>query len=162
MIDVDYFINNPSKGETYGDVEKTIANQMARFTTMLKDSKDPLEDFKTVCALGFDLWKICGAMVCEDTNMTLTHIVNKTNPSITSQFQQIANRLNNNDVCTYLYLALPTINNDLSLESLKRLCNETIDKIAVAYGELRYPYQPNFSGIDPVKVKSLYEDYLNK
>ena len=58
MIDVDYFINNPSKGETYGDVEKTIANQMARFTTMLKDSKNPLEDFKTVCALGFDLWKI--------------------------------------------------------------------------------------------------------
>ncbi len=161
-IDIDNFIKNPSKSETYDDVEKTIANQMARFTLMLTDSKKPVEDFKTVCALGFDLWKTCGPRVCEDTNMTLTHIVNKTNPAVTHQFQQIANNLNNNDVCTYLYLALPTINNNLSLESIKGLCNSTIDKIAVAYGELKYPFRPNFSGIDTNKVKSLYEGYLSE
>lgn len=162
MIDIDNFIKNPSKGETYDDVEKTIANQMARFTKMLTNSKNPIEDFKIVCALGFDLWKTCGPKVCEDTNMTLTHIVNKTNPAVTHQFQQIANNLNNNDVCTYLYLALPTINNNLSLESLKGLCNDTIDKIAIAYGELRYPYQPNFRRIDVNNVKALYNKYLNE
>jgi hypothetical protein len=160
-MDIDNFIKNPSKGETYDDVEKTIANQMARFTSIFTNSKNPVEDLKIVCALGFDLWKTCGPRVCEDTNMTLTHIVNKTNPSVTQQFQQIANNLNNNDVCVYLYLALPTINNNLSLESIKGLCNNTIDKIAVAYGELRYPFRPNFSGIDTSKVKSLYQEYLN-
>jgi len=161
-MDLDYIINNPSKSETYDDVEKTIANQMARFTSMLTNSKNPIEDFKTVCALGFDLWKTCGSKVCEDTNMILTHMVGKINPGLTHQFQQIANNLNNNDVCTYLYLALPTINNDLSLESIKKLCNDTITKISYNHSEMRYPFVPNFKAIDVDKTKGLYNEYLSK
>ena len=162
MIDnLQHFIDNPSKSETYDDVEKTIANQMARFTSMFNNSKNPVEDLKTVCALGFDLWKTCGVRVCEDTNMILSKMVRKQNPDLVGQFQQIANKLNNNDVCVYLYLALPTIGNKVDLESLKGLCNRTIDEMSNTYGEIMYP-PTNFSNIDKDKVKSMYESYLSK
>lgn len=162
MIDnLDHLINNPSKSDTYDDVEKTIANQMARFTYMFNNTDNQIESLKTVCALGFDLWKTCGPRVCEDTNSVLFKIVRKANPDMAYQFQQIANKLNNNDVCTYLYLALPTIGNKVDLNSLKGLCYETIDKMSESYSEFQYP-PTNFSGIDSEKVKSMYEDYLKK
>jgi hypothetical protein len=72
MLDLENLINNPSKGETYGDVEATIADQMSRFTKTMTNSKNPIEDLKMVVALGFNLWKICGNKVCEDTNMILS------------------------------------------------------------------------------------------
>lgn len=159
MIDIQNYIDNPSKSETYDDVEKTIANQMARFTSLFTNSKNPTEDLKMVCALGFDLWKTCGIRVCEDTNMVLSQMVYKQNPDIKYQFQQIANNMNNNDVCVYLYLALPTIGNKLDRESLKGLCYKTIDSISETYKEIRYP-STNFNGINPVKVKEMYEEYL--
>lgn len=155
MIDLDYLINNPSKGETYGDVEATIADQMRRFTKSLTNSENPVEDLKMVVALGFDLWKICGNKVCEDTNMILSHIIRKVNHDMVYQFQQIANKSNNNDICIYLYLALPTINNNLSLESIKGLCLDTIDKMGSAYNEIGP--MTNFKSIDVDKVKKLYE-----
>jgi len=161
-MNLDQFIDNPSKSETYNKLEETIANQMARFTSMMTNSKDQTNDFTTVCALGFDLWKTCGPRVCEDTNMILTHIVRKSNPDMADQFQQIANRFNNNDVCTYLYLALPTINYNLSKESIKQLCYNTIEKISLNHKEVRYPFQPNFKAIDINKTKELYNQYLNE
>ena len=153
--DLDYLINNPSKGETYGDVEATIADQMRRFTKSLTNSENPVEDLKMVVALGFDLWKICGNKVCEDTNMILSHIIRKVNHDMVYQFQQIANNSNNNDICIYLYLALPTINNNLSLESIKGLCLDTIDKMGSAYNEIGP--MTNFKNIDVDKVKKMYE-----
>ena len=158
MIDLDYLINNPSKGETYGDVEATIADQMRRFTKSLTNSENPVEDLKMVVALGFDLWKICGNKVCEDTNMILSHIIRKVNYDMVYQFQQIANNSNNNDICIYLYLALPTINNNLSLESIKGLCLDTIDKMGSAYNEIGP--MTNFKNIDVDKVKKMYESKI--
>lgn len=158
-MNLDEIINNPSKSETYGDVEKTIANQMARFTSMFEDTMNPVEQLKTVCALGFDLWKTCGNKVCEDTNLVLSQMVYNQNPSVKYQFQQIANNMNNNDVCVYLYLALPTIGNKLDLNSLRGLCYKTIDDMSKAYKEVRFP--TNFNGINPEKVKSMYDEYLS-
>jgi hypothetical protein len=159
MFNLDELINNPSKGETYGDVEATIADQMRRFTTAMSNSKNPIEDLKMVVALGFDLWKICGNKVCEDTNMILSHIIRGLNPDMVYQFQQIANNSNNNDICIYLYLALPTINNNLSKEALIGLCNDTIDKMGVAYNQIGV--MTNFKSIDVEKVKSNYNNLVN-
>lgn len=155
MLDLENLINNPSKGETYGDVEATIADQMSRFTRTMTDSKNPIEDLKMVVALGFNLWKICGNKVCEDTNMILSHIIRKVNYDMVYQFQQIANNSNNNDICIYLYLALPTIGNDLSSSALKKLCHDTIDKMCKAYEEIGA--MTNFKSIDVEKVKKLYD-----
>lgn len=156
-MDLQHHIDNPSKSETYDDVQKTIANQMARFTYAMTDTDDTVESLKTVCALGMDLWKTCGKKVCEDTNMTLTNIIRQQNVQLAGQFQQIALNSNNNDVCIYLYLALPTNGNDVSREALKKLCYDTIDKIAEAYTIVPFS---NFSSIAPEKVKKLYEEYL--
>lgn len=153
-FDLENLINNPSKGETYGDVEATIADQMGRFTRAMSDSKNPIEDLKMVVALGFDLWKICGNKVCEDTNMILSHIIRQVNYDMVYQFQQIANNSNNNDICIYLYLALPTIGNDLSPNSLKGLCIDTINQMGKAYTEIGA--MTNFKSIDTDKVKKLY------
>ena len=155
--DLQGMIDNPSKSETYDDIQGTIANQMARFTYGLTDSDEPVEQLKLVTALGMDLWKTCGKKVCEDTNMTLTNIIRQQNVQLAGQFQQIALNSNNNDICIYLYLALPTIGNDLSRESLKKLCYDTIDKIAEAY--TRVPFS-NYKSINTEQVKSLYEEYL--
>lgn len=159
MLDLENLINNPSKGETYGDVEATIADQMSRFTRTMTDSKNPIEDLKMVVALGFNLWKICGNKVCEDTNMILSHIIRKVNYDMVYQFQQIANNSNNNDICIYLYLALPTIGNDLSSSALKKLCHDTIDKMGKAYEEIGATHysMTNFKSIDVEKVKKLYD-----
>lgn len=159
MFNLDELINNPSKGETYGDVEATIADQMRRFTTAMSNSKNPIEDLKVVVALGFDLWKICGNKVCEDTNMILSHIIRGLNSDMVYQFQQIANNSNNNDICIYLYLALPTINNNLSKEALIGLCNDTIDKMGVAYNQIGV--MTNFKSIDVEKVKRNYNNLVN-
>jgi hypothetical protein len=159
MFNLDELINNPSKGETYGDVEATIADQMRRFTTAMSNSKNPIEDLKMVVALGFDLWKICGNKVCEDTNMILSHIIRGLNSDMVYQFQQISNNSNNNDICIYLYLALPTINNNLSKEALIGLCNDTIDKMGVAYNQIGV--MTNFKSIDVEKVKSNYNNLVN-
>ena len=156
--DIDNLIKNPNKGETYGDVESTIADQMSRFTIAMTNSKSPVEDLKMVIALGFDLWKICGSRVCEDTNMTLVHIIRKINPDMAYQFQKIANNSNNNDICIYLYLALPTIGNNLSLQLLKGLCYQTIEKIGTAYSEIGP--RTNFKSIDVDKVKKMYDNKL--
>jgi hypothetical protein len=155
MLDLENLINNPSKGETYGDVEATIADQMSRFTRTMTNSKNPIEDLKMVVALGFNLWKICGNKVCEDTNMILSHIIRKVNYDMVYQFQQIANNSNNNDICIYLYLALPTIGNDLSSSALKKLCHDTIDKMGKAYKEIGA--MTNFKSIDVEKVKKIYD-----
>jgi len=155
MLDLENLINNPSKGETYGDVEATIADQMSRFTRTMTNSKNPIEDLKMVVALGFNLWKICGNKVCEDTNMILSHIIRKVNHDMVYQFQQIANNSNNNDICIYLYLALPTIGNDLSSSALKKLCHDTIDKMGKSYEEIGA--MTNFKSIDVEKVKRLYD-----
>jgi hypothetical protein len=154
-FDLENLINNPSKGETYGDVEATIADQMSRFTRAMTNSDNPIEDLKMVVALGFDLWKICGNKVCEDTNMILSHIIREVNYDMVYQFQQIANNSNNNDICIYLYLALPTIGNDLSSFALKKLCHDTIDKMGKAYEEIGR--MTNFKSIDTDKIKKLYE-----
>ncbi len=159
-MDLDYLINNPSKSETYDDVEKTIANQMARFTSIFTDTKEPIESLKIVCSLGFDLWKTCGNKVCEDTNLTLVHNIRKSNYETANQFQMIANKMNNNDICVYLYLALPTIGNKVSRESLIGLCNNTIDTINNSYKEVSH--MTNFKSINVNKVKSLYNEYLDK
>lgn len=160
-MDIQGFIDNPSKSETHNDVEKTIANQMARFTTAFTNSKDHVESLKMVCALGFDLWKTCGPRVCEDTNLVLSEMVFKQNRDMKYQFQQIANKMNNNDVCVYLYLALPTIGNKVDLQSLKNLCYKTIDDMSMTYNELKFKYPPtNFRGIDNDKVKEMYDEYL--
>jgi len=82
MENLEYIINNPSKGETYDNIEDTIADQMRRFTTTMSNSKNPVEDLKMVVALGFDLWKTCGEKVCEDTNMILCHIIRGLNPDM--------------------------------------------------------------------------------
>jgi len=160
MIDVEKLINNPSKGETYDNVESTIANQMNRFTKALTNSKNPVEDLKMVVALGFNLWKTCGNKVCEDTNMILSHIIRKIDKDMVYQFQQIAYNSNNNDICIYLYLALPTINNNLSLDSIKGLCIDTIEKMGSAYNEIGY--MTNFQTIDVDRVKMMYEKKLNE
>ncbi len=160
MLDIEGAIQNPSKSETHDDVEKTIANQMARFTIAFTDSSDKMESLKTVCALGMDLVKTCGMKVCEDTSMTLTHIIRKINVEMSYQFQQISNGAHNNDVCVYLYLALPTINNDVSKSSLMGLCDSTVDKMSDMYDEISP--MTNFKSIDSDKVKSLYREYLNK
>ena len=158
MLDLENLINNPSKGETYGDVEATIADQMSRFTRTMTNSKNPIEDLKMVVALGFNLWKICGNKVCEDTNMILSHIIRKVNYDMVYQFQQIANNSNNNDICIYLYLALPTIGNDLSSSALKKLCHDTIDKMGKAYEEIGA--MTNFKSIEVEKVKRIYDSKL--
>ena len=74
------------------------------------------------------------------------------------QFQQIANNSNNNDICIYLYLALPTIGNDLSNESLKKLCLDTIDKMGNSYNEIGCI--TNFKSIDTEKIKKKYLNSL--
>jgi len=158
MENLEYIINNPSKGETYDNIEDTIADQMRRFTTTMSNSKNPVEDLKMVVALGFDLWKTCGEKVCEDTNMILCHIIRGLNPDMVYQFQQIANNSNNNDICIYLYLALPTIGNDLSNESLKKLCLDTIDKMGNSYNEIGCI--TNFKSIDTEKIKKKYLNSL--
>jgi len=106
-----------------------------------------------------DLWKTCGNKVCEDTNLTLVSIIRKFNYEMDNQFQQIANRCNNNDICVYLYLALPTIGNKVDKQSLKDLCFETIDKIKSSYDEVGH--MTNYKTIDTDRVKSFYNDYIN-
>ena len=161
MFDIDNLIKNPSKSETYDDLEKTIANQMARFTKCFTNSTEHQENLKLVCGLGFDLWKTCGVRVCEDTSMTFSHIIRKFNYDMAGQFQQISNNLFNNDVCVYLYLALPTIKYNVSEESLKNLCYETIDKFVDAHIELSKSFiQPNFRNINKENIKKLYNNYL--
>lgn len=157
-MNIEHLIENPGKSETYSNVEKTIANQMARFTKAFTNSTDPIESLKMVCALGMDLWKTCGKKVCEDTNMTLAHIIRQQDIDLSIKFQEIANNANNNDICIYLYMGLPTINNDLSEKSLKELCYKTINQINKAYTEITF--MTNFYSIDVDNVGKLYEKYL--
>ena len=159
-LNLDHLIENPSKSETYDDVEKTIANQMYRFTIAMRGSTDTTESLKMVCALGMDLWKTCGKKVCEDTNLTLVSIIREFNHELANQFQQIAHSCNNNDICVYLYLALPTIGNKVDEQSLKDLCFETIDKIKESYDKVGH--LTNFNTIDVDNVKSFYNDYMSK
>jgi len=160
MDNIEELLKNPSKSETYDDVEKTIANQMYRFTIGMRGTTDPVETLKMLCALGMDLWKTCGKRVCEDTNLTLVSIIREFNYEMANQFQQIANGCNNNDICVYLYLALPTINNKVDEQSLRGLCFETIDKIKKSYDKVGH--MTNFKTINTDNVKSLYNDYMNK
>lgn len=158
-MNLDNLIKNPSKSETYGDVERTIANQMARFTCTFKDTKNPIESLKMVCALGFDLWETCGNRVCEDTNLTLVSLIRKTDSEMAYKFQEIANKLNNNDICVYLYLALPTINNNVSFDKLKGLCYDTIDSISESYKDIakqRMYITTNFGDIDSNLIKIIH------
>ena len=163
-MNIDDLIKNPNKSETYDDLEKTIANQLARFTMAFTDSNDLKDSLKTVCALGFDLYKTCGVRVCEDTNMTFTHYIRKQSPEMAGQYQQITYNMNNNDVCVYLYLALPTISNDVSRKSLEKLCLDTIDLFADNHLDIRKTtmIQPNYDVIDTKKTKKLYRNFLKR
>lgn len=157
-MNLEHLIQNPSKSETYDDVEKTIANQMARFTTAFTNTNDTMDALKTVCALGMDLWKTCGKRVCEDTSMVLSHLVRqKGGIDMMYQFQQISVGAHNNDVCVYLYLALPTINNNVSRNSLKQLCLNTIEEIVTTYPQIPYT---NFKSVNTDTIKRLYNEYL--
>lgn len=155
-IDIDNLIKNPSKGETHDDLEATIADQMARFTRAMSGKStaaDQREAFLTVTALGFDLMKICGTRVCEDTSQIFTNIVRDINPEMAYQFQQISNGCNNNDVCTYLYMCLPTLANT-ETETIERLCAETIGKLKRAHDRAMYR---NFDSLDTERIAQIYK-----
>lgn len=151
-LDFDY--DNPSEGETHGDLEATIADQMRRFTAAMSGSTNTLEDFKTVVALGFNLWKIAGQRVCEDTSLIFSQVVRTIAPEMVGQFQQVSNGCNNNDVCSYLYLCLPTLGRDYSHGRMKELCLETIDKAASAFESVRH--YTNSKTIDKERIRKLY------
>ena len=151
-LDFDY--DNPSNGKTHGDLEATIADQLTRFTSALSGTTNPLEDFKTVVALGFNLWKLVGQRVCEDTSLIFSQVVREIDPNMVGQFQQVSNGCNNNDVCSYLYLCLPTLGNDYSFVRIKELCLETIDKATDAFDSVRH--YTNSKSIDKDRIRNLY------
>lgn len=146
--------DNQSEGETANDLEATIADQLRRFTTALAGTRNPLEDFKIVVSLGLDLMKSVGNRVCEDTSYIFSHIVREINPDMVQQFQQISNKCNNNDVCSYLYLCLPTLGGDYSKSRIEKLCIETIDKISEAFN--RVSFLTNSKSIDVSRIRTLY------
>ncbi len=154
-------LENPGKSETHDDIEATIADQMRRFTIEMETSTDAVESLKILAALGMDLAKTCGMRVCEDTSMTLSHIIRKHSYDLAYKFQQISSNCNNNDICVYLYLALPTIGHPAkkaTRESLTGMCLDTIDKIADAYGEIGA--MTNFGKLDRHRAKDLYLEML--